>query len=67
VKISRFPAQHRGLAIHELREEAKFWARALGAMQSPGDQRLPAIRRADRRAPAKTVGTHTETQRDKNG
>jgi predicted metal-dependent hydrolase len=45
VKIMRFPADHRGLAIHDLREEAKFWARALGEMERPGDQRLPAIRR----------------------
>src|SRR5271155_997242 len=45
VKISRFPADHRGLAILDLREEAKWWARALGEMQRPGDERLPAIRR----------------------
>src|SRR5580692_5589067 len=50
VKISRFPAQHRGLAILDLREEAKFWARALGEMQRPGDARLPAIRRLDNSA-----------------
>jgi uncharacterized protein len=45
VKLSRFPANHRGLEIHELRDEAKMWARALGEMQRPGDQRLPAIKR----------------------
>jgi uncharacterized protein len=45
VKISRFPADHRGLAILELREEAKLWARALGEMQRPGDDKLPRIRR----------------------
>ena len=45
VKITRFPAEHRGLAILDLREEAKWWARALGEMQRPGDERLPAIRR----------------------
>jgi predicted metal-dependent hydrolase len=44
VKIMRFPADHRGLAIHVLREEAKWWARGLGDMQRPGDERLPAIR-----------------------
>src|SRR5580698_4437523 len=55
VKISRFSAQHRGLAIHELRDEAKWWARALGEMQLPGDEKLPAIRRADRRAPPKVA------------
>jgi uncharacterized protein len=41
VKISRFPPQHRGLAIHALREEAIFWARALGEMQRPGDRDSP--------------------------
>jgi predicted metal-dependent hydrolase len=50
VKIMRFPADHRGLAIHDLREEAKFWARALGEMQRLGDARLPAIRRLDNSA-----------------
>src|SRR5271155_781388 len=44
VKITRFPAAHRGLAIYELREAAKSWARALGEMQRPGDEKLPAIR-----------------------
>jgi len=45
VKITRFPADHRGLAILDLREDAKWWARALGETQRPGDERLPAIRR----------------------
>jgi uncharacterized protein len=45
VKIMRFPADHRGLAIHDLREEAKWWARGLGEMQRLGDEKLPAIRR----------------------
>jgi predicted metal-dependent hydrolase len=66
VKISRFPAQHRGLAIHELRDEAKFWARALGDLQRPGDDKLPAIRRSDRRAPPKTAELGAETHRAKN-
>ena len=46
VKLSRFPAEHRGLAIHDLREEAKSWARALGETRSPGDEKLPVLRRA---------------------
>ena len=49
VKISRFPADH---AILDLREEAKLWARALGEMQRPGDEKLPAIRR---RNPSATI------------
>src|SRR5271156_1667458 len=40
VKISRSPAQHRGLATHDLRDAAKLWARALGEMQRPGDEKL---------------------------
>jgi uncharacterized protein len=66
VKISRFPAQHRGLAIHDLRDEAKMWARALGEMQRPGDEKLPAIRRSDRRAPPKMAAPRAETHRRKN-
>jgi uncharacterized protein len=65
VKISRFPAQHRGLAIHDLRDEAKWWARTLGELQRPGDDRLPTIRRADRRAPPKTADPRVETHRNK--
>jgi predicted metal-dependent hydrolase len=52
VKITRFPAGHHGLAIHELREEAKLWARALGELQLPGEERLPAIRRLHSTEPA---------------
>src|SRR5579863_4903882 len=48
VKLTRFPADHRGLAILDLREAAKSWARALGEMQRPGDERLPAIRSVGR-------------------
>ncbi len=47
VKITRFPADHRGLAIHDLREEVKLWARALGEMQLPADEKLPVLRRVE--------------------
>jgi uncharacterized protein len=57
VKITRFPAEHRGLAVHDLREEAKWWARALGETQRPGDERLPAIRRLS--SSAKITEPHT--------
>ena len=53
VKLTRFPAEHRGLTIHDLREEAKAWARALGEMQRPEDEKLPVLRRAGNSA-AKT-------------
>ena len=50
VKLSRFPDDHRGLAIHDLREEAKMWARALGGMPRVADPKLPAIRRLEKSA-----------------
>jgi uncharacterized protein len=63
VKITRFPANHRGLAIQELREEAKLWARALGEMRRPGDQRLPAIRRLDDRETADELRAKVHTDK----
>ncbi|MGH9746134.1 MAG: DUF309 domain-containing protein [Candidatus Acidiferrales bacterium] len=46
VKLSRFPHDHHGLAIGELRELAKRWARAFGAGEDLGEQSLPALARA---------------------
>jgi uncharacterized protein len=43
VKLTRFPANHRGLAIGELRAIAKQWARMLGEGKDPGAARLPKI------------------------
>lgn len=43
VKLTRFPANHRGLAIGELRTTAKLWARMLGEGKDPGAARLPKI------------------------
>jgi predicted metal-dependent hydrolase len=63
VKLTRFPGDHCGLAIHDLREEAKLWARALGEMQNPGDERLPTIRRAD--GSATVTGPLAETHTDR--
>jgi hypothetical protein len=45
VKISRFPAAHRGLALEDLRETAKRWARRLGERNIPEDLDVPTIRR----------------------
>jgi predicted metal-dependent hydrolase len=44
VKLSRFPENHRGLAIGDLRATAKHWARALGAGKDPGLAALPCIK-----------------------
>jgi hypothetical protein len=51
VKLSRFPHDHRGLAIGTLRENAKQWARAVGKGDDLGEEALPKLRRA--RSPAK--------------
>jgi predicted metal-dependent hydrolase len=45
VKLTRFPADHRGLAIGELCATAKQWARLLGEGRDPGPSRLPKIAR----------------------
>ena len=62
VKLTRFPAHHRGLDIAELRNTAKKWARALGNEEKPGKNELPVlISRAGRppsRIPPKTNPGH---------
>jgi predicted metal-dependent hydrolase len=45
VKLTRFPADHRGLGIAELRATAIQWARMLGEGRDPGPSRLPKIAR----------------------
>ena len=46
VKLSRFPEDHRGLAIGDLRENAKRWARAIGTGEDLGEKALPKLGRA---------------------
>ena len=43
VKLTRFPADHRGLAIGQLCATAKQWARMLGEGKDPGPARLPRL------------------------
>jgi uncharacterized protein len=43
VKLSRFPDDRAGLEIAQLRDAAKFWARALGQNEKPPDHHLPQI------------------------
>jgi uncharacterized protein len=43
VKLLRFPEDHRGLAIGELRENAKRWARAIGMGDDLGEKALPKL------------------------
>jgi predicted metal-dependent hydrolase len=54
VKLLRFPADHRGLAIGELRENAKRWARAMGMGDDLGESALPKLKRARTSAPPHT-------------
>lgn len=46
VKLLRFPADHHGLAIGELRENAKRWARATGEGDDLGESALPKLKQA---------------------
>ncbi len=50
VKLLRFPEDHRGLAIGELRENAKRWARAVGVGDDLGEKALPKLGRATQSA-----------------
>jgi hypothetical protein len=50
VKLLRFPENHHGLAIGELRENAKRWARAIGMGGDLGEKELPKLGRARRSA-----------------
>ena len=43
VKLSRFPGNHRGLAIEELRSAAKHWARGVGHGERPGRSEIPQL------------------------
>jgi len=47
VKLSRFPAHHRGLAIDDLRSAAKRWARSIGEGEKAGRAQIPRLRRSD--------------------
>ena len=47
VKLARFPANHRGLAIDELRNAAKQWARSIGEQENPIERAIPVIRRSE--------------------
>jgi uncharacterized protein len=44
VKLSRFPAHHRGLAIEDLRTAAKRWARSIGEGDKPEHAEIPQLR-----------------------
>jgi uncharacterized protein len=44
VKLSRFPADHRGLEIGDLRSAAKRWARSIGESRKPSRAEIPRLR-----------------------
>jgi uncharacterized protein len=44
-KLARFPANHRGLDLEDLRAIAKRWEKALSAGEDPGEDALPQISR----------------------
>jgi|HubBroStandDraft_4_1064222.scaffolds.fasta_scaffold207698_2 predicted metal-dependent hydrolase len=61
VKLLRFPEDHQGLAIGELRENAKRWARAIGMGDDLGEEGLPKLTRAQNPA------THNSPATEKRG
>ena len=61
VKLLRFPEDHGGLAIGELRENAKRWARAIGMGDDLGESELPKLMRARQATP------HQRARKKKSG
>jgi uncharacterized protein len=57
VKLLRFPEDHRGLAIGELRENAKRWARAIGMGDDLGEKALPKLGRVSESAQRRSAAT----------
>jgi uncharacterized protein len=55
VKLLRFPEDHRGLEIGELRENAKRWARAIGMGDDLGERALPKLGRVRKSAQHRSV------------
>lgn len=50
VKLSRFPRDHRGLEIGDLRTAAKRWARSIGKGEKPPLAEVPQLRWSKTRA-----------------
>lgn len=63
VKLLRFPEDHRGLAIGELRENAKRWARAVGMGDDLGEGALPKLGRAKQSAQHRSAANKGRTSR----
>jgi uncharacterized protein len=56
VKLSRFPADHRGLEIQELRAAARRWARSIGEGEKLGQAQIPRLGRSETLPPASRRG-----------
>jgi predicted metal-dependent hydrolase len=66
VKLLRFPADHRGLAIGDLRDAGKKWARELGNQSSAKELRFPRLTRARKSDPlAKSRNQKSQSLRPK--
>jgi len=55
-KLARFPDDHRGIALAELRSEADRWLETLGGEGDPGVETLPRIRLVSESGTAKKPG-----------
>jgi predicted metal-dependent hydrolase len=52
VKLLRFPADHHGLAIGELRDAGRKWARTLGDQSNAEELPFPRLTRAPKSGPS---------------
>jgi predicted metal-dependent hydrolase len=55
-KLARFPDDHRGIELAELRSEAGRWLETLGGEEDPGAQKLLRIRLVARSSTGKKPG-----------
>ncbi len=59
-KLSKFPADYRGLKLETLRSEARSWRDMLASGKDPGESALPKIAQTRKRASRRAAGPHTK-------
>jgi predicted metal-dependent hydrolase len=57
-KLSRFPADHRGLQLEALCRDARCWLKVLASGKDPGESALPKIEQTPKCGPPPTGGPH---------
>ncbi len=59
-KLSKFPADYRGLQLEALCCEARRWLELLAFGKDPGESALPKIGQTPKRGPRRAHGPHSE-------